>query len=79
MALLNDWTVSWHEYGPFQFAISHLVWKVVEFTRIKAECSTPVGLRAQEHLIYQYRHILWVRVLSGTELRLVNPSAQTCA
>lgn len=53
MALLNDWTVSWHECGLFQFAIAHLVWKVVEFTRIKADCSTPVGFRTQEHLIYQ--------------------------
>lgn len=74
MTLLNDWIVSWHEYGPFQFEISQLVWKVIAFTSTKADCSVPVGLRAQEHLIYWYRHTLWVHVLSGTGLKLISPS-----
>lgn len=62
-----------------QFTVSQLVWKVVEFTSIKTDSSMPVGLRVQENLIYQYGHTLWVRELSGTELKLISLSTPNCA
>lgn len=63
----------------FQFTVSQLVWKVVEFTSIKTDSYLPAGLGAQENLIYQYRHTLWVHELSGTELKLISLSTQNCA
>lgn len=63
----------------FQFTVSQLVWKVVEFTSVKRDSSMPVGLGAQDNLIYQYGHTLWVHELSGTELKLISLSAQNCA
>lgn len=63
----------------FQFTVSQLVWKVVEFTSIKTDSSMPIGLRTQENLIYQYGHTLWVHELSGAELKLISLSTPNCA